>query len=130
MGFGFLMFHSGLRYLILVAGIAMVGYALYGQVMGKPYDKRMRLLGSGYAMLMHLQILAGIAMLFGGMFDPRAGVHIITMVFAAASAQIPVSVMRRRPEAERSFGPIAVFGAVSLVLVALGIVALGKPIIG
>jgi hypothetical protein len=127
---GFFMAHSGWRYLILLGGIAMLGYALYGQLTGKPYDKRMRILGSAYAGLMHMQILLGVAMIFAGTFDPKAGLHIITMGFAAACAQIPVSVMRRRPEAERTFGPHAVFGALSIVLVVLGIVSLGRPIVG
>ena len=130
MAFGFLMAHSGWRYLVLLGGIAMTAYALYGQLKGIPYDKRMRVMGSAYAGLMHLQILLGVAMLFAGTFSSRAGIHIITMIFAAACAQIPVSVMRRRPEAERSFGPYAVFGAISLALVVLGIVSLGKPIVG
>jgi hypothetical protein len=130
MAFGFFMAHSGWRYLILLGGIAMVGYALYGQLTGRDYDRRMRILGSAYAGLMHLQILLGIAMIFAGRFGPGSGVHIITMGFAAACAQIPVSVMRRRPEAERTFGPYAVFGALSLALVFLGIASLGRPIIG
>lgn len=130
MAFGFFMAHSGWRYLILLCGIAVVGYALYGQLTGRAYDKRMRVLGSAYAGLMHLQILLGIAMIFAGTFSPGAGIHIITMLFAAACAQIPVSVMRRRPEAERTYGPFAVFGALSMAIVVLGIVALGKPIIG
>ncbi len=129
----FFMAHSGWRYLILLAGLVMVGYALYGQVTDKVYDKRMRILASAYAGLIHFQILIGIALIFAstfGNFSSRAGVHIITMMFAAACAQIPVSVMRRRPEADRTFGPFAVFGALSLALIVLGIVTLGRPIVG
>ena len=130
MAYGFFMAHSGWRYLVLLGGIAMTVYALYGQLRGRPYDKPMRILGSAYAGLMHLQILLGVAMLFAGTFSSGSGVHIITMIFAAACAQIPVSVMRRRPEKERTFGPYAVFGALSLALVVLGIVSLGRPIVG
>lgn len=130
---GFLMAHSGWRYMILLGAILMVGYALHGQLTGKPFDKRMRILGSAYAGLMHLQILFGLALIFArtfGSFSPQVGIHIITMLLAAACAQIPVSVMRRRPETERTFGPYAVFGALSIALIVLGIVTLGKPIIG
>ena len=124
------MAHSGWRYLVLLGGVAMVAYALYGQVTGKPYDKRMRILGSAYAGLLHLQIVLGVALMFSGRFNPQAGLHIVTMLFAAACAQIPVSVMRRRPDDKKSFGPYAVLGAVSLALVFLGIISLGRPIIG
>jgi len=130
MAYGMFMAHSGWRYLILLAGIAMIGYALYGQLTGKEYDKPMRVLGSVYAGLMHLQILLGIAVIFAGRFNPQAGLHIILMFFAAAVAQIPVSVMRRRPPEERTFGPFAVFGAVSMALVVVGIWSLGRPIVG
>jgi hypothetical protein len=130
MAFGFFMAHSGWRYLILLGGIATVAYALYGQLTGRSYDKPMRVLGSAYAGLIHLQILLGIAMIFAGRFSSGSGVHIITMLFAAACAQVPVSVMRRRPEADRTFGPYAVFGALSLALVVLGIGALGRPVFG
>jgi len=130
MAYGMLMAHSGWRYLILLAGIAMIGYALYGQMTGKQYDKPMRVLGSVYAGLIHFQILLGIAVIFAGQFNPQAGLHIILMIFAAAVAQVPVSVMRRRPEEEKTYGPFAVFGAVSMALVVVGIWSLGRPLVG
>jgi len=130
MAYGMLMAHSGWRYLILLAGIVMIGWALYGQVTDREYGKPMRFLGSAYAGLMHFQILLGVALLFAGRFNPGAGRHIILMLFAAAVAQVPVSVMRRRPEEERTHGPYAVFGAVSLALVVVGIWVLGRPLVG
>ena len=30
--------HSGLRYLVMIAGLVVIGYALYGMATGRPYD--------------------------------------------------------------------------------------------
>ena len=47
MGNFFLNAHSGLRYLILLAGVLTVLYALYGVASGRAYDKTIRILASG-----------------------------------------------------------------------------------
>ena len=36
--------HSGLRYLVLLAGVLVLGYAGYGQATKREYDKTMRIL--------------------------------------------------------------------------------------
>ncbi len=122
--------HSGFRYLILLLGIATVLYALFGAITKRPYDKPMRALSSGLAGAMHLQILLGFALLFSGRFSPAIAIHFLVMLLAAASAQIPVSVMRRRPAEEKSYLPHAIGAAVALALIAAGLVAIGRPIVG
>ena len=124
MSYFFFMAHSGWRYLILLAGLATVVYGLYGAVTNRAYDKPMRVTSSVFAGTMHAQILIGIAMLFAGQFNPQSGLHIVMMLFAAACAQIPVSVMRRRPVEQRTYAPHAVFAAASLAMIVLGIVSL------
>jgi hypothetical protein len=52
------------------------------------------------------------------------------MLLAATSAQIPVSVMRRRPIEERSYLPHAIWAVVALALIAGGVVAIGRPLVG
>jgi heme A synthase len=126
----FFQMHSGWRYLIILAGFLVIAYGLYGALTNRPMDKRMQLLGSTLAILMHIQILIGIAMIFAGRFDPKAGLHVIIMIFAAGTAQIPVSVMRRRPEEARTYGPYAVFGALTMALIFAGITSLGRPFVG
>ncbi len=122
--------HSGFRYLILLLGVATVLYALFGAITKRPYDKPMRALSSGLAGAMHLQILLGFALLFSGRFSPAIAIHFLTMLLAATSAQIPVSVMRRRPAEEKSYLPHAVWAVLALALVAAGLVAIGRPIVG
>ncbi len=122
--------HSGLRYLILLGGVLTVLYAAYGVASGRTYDKPMRILASSFVGTMHLQILLGLALLFSGRFQPALTGHIFMMLFAAAAAQIPVSVMRRRPEEQKSYLPHGVGALAALAMIAAGILAIGRPIVG
>ena len=122
--------HSGLRYLILLAGVLTLLYASYGVVSGRAYDKTIRILASSFAGTIHLQLLLGLALLFSGMFQPQLTGHLFMMLFAAASAQIPVSVMRRRPEELKSYLPHGLGALAALGMIAVGILAIGRPIVG
>ncbi len=122
--------HSGLRYLILLGGVLTVLYAAYGMVSGRAYDKTIRILASSFVGTIHLQILLGLALLFSGRFQPALTGHLFMMLFAAAAAQVPVSVMRRRPEEQKSYLPHGVGALAALALIAAGIMAIGRPIVG
>ncbi len=122
--------HSGLRYLILLGGVLTVLYAAYGAASGRTYDKPMRILATSFVGTMHLQILLGLALLFSGRFQPALTGHIFMMLFAAAAAQIPVSVMRRRPEEQKSYLPHGVGALAALAMIAFGILAIGRPVVG
>jgi heme A synthase len=122
--------HSGLRYLILLGGVLTVLYAAFGMAARRPYDKPMRILASSFVGTMHLQILLGLALLFSGRFQPALTGHIFMMLFAAAAAQIPVSVMRRRPEEQKSYLPHGIGALAALAMIAAGILAIGRPIVG
>ncbi len=122
--------HSGLRYLILLAGILTVLYAAYGVASGRAYDKTIRILASSFAGTIHLQLLLGLALLFSGLFQPALMGHLFMMLFAAAAAQIPVSVMRRRPEERKSYLPHGIGALAALAMIVAGILAIGRPIVG
>jgi heme A synthase len=116
--------HSGVRYLVLLAGFAVLVYAVYGLLTRRPYDQRMRKLGGAFAGLVHLQVLLGIGVLFTGRFYPALGGHIALMVFAAVAAQTVPSVMRRRPMEERTFFPHLIGTLAALALIVAGILAI------
>ena len=122
--------HSGLRYLILLGGVLTVLYATYGVVSSRTYDKTIRILSSSFAGTLHLQILLGLALLLSGRFQPALMGHIFMMLFAAAAAQIPVSVIRRRPEETKSYLPHGVGALVALGIIAAGILAIRPSIFG
>lgn len=122
--------HSGLRYLVLLAGVLVLGYAGYGQATKREYDKKMRILAAVFTGLIDLTVLFGVAHLLTGVFYPQLGGHIVSMVLAAVVAHIVSAVMKRRPVAERTFLPHIVGTLVVLALIAAGILAIGRPIVG
>ena len=122
--------HSGIRYLVLLAGVAVVLYALAGVVGKKPYDPRMRVLSGVFAMFMHLNVLLGLGLLFTRPFAPYLIGHISLMIFAAVTAQVVPSVMRRRPVEERTWMPHLVGAVVALGLVVAGLMAIQAPLFG
>ena len=122
--------HSGLRYLVLLSGIMAVGYAAYGAAKGIPYDKKMRILASAFAGTVDLNVLLGIALIMTRPFYAQLGGHIAMMLPAAIVAHIVPAVMKRRPMNERTYMPHIVATVVALGLVAAGIMAIGRPIVG
>jgi Fe2+ transport system protein B len=122
--------HSGLRYLVLLSGLVVIGYAVFGAVTGRAYDRRMRILAAVFTGLIDLTALFGVAHLFTGTFYPQLGGHIVTMVLAVAVAHIVSVVMKRRVPEQRTYTPHIVGTAVVLALIAVGIMAIGRPIVG
>lgn len=126
---GLLHAHSGLRYLVLLFGVLALGYALWGMVSKRPYDKGMRVLGTSFAGLLHLQVLLGFFLLVSGVFQPMLIGHIFLMLVAAVVAQVPVSVMRRRPVEKRSYAPHAVTTLLALGLIWFGVLSIGRGVL-
>ena len=121
--------HSGLRYLVLAAGVAVALHALYGTLRKRPYTSAMARLAAAFTGLLHLQVLAGFALLLAWPFRAHVIGHVFAMLAAAAVAQLAGSVMKRRPEEERSHLPHLIAAVASLGLVAAGILALGLGIL-
>ncbi len=122
--------HSGLRYLVLFAGILVLGYAVYGQATKREYDKTMRILAAVFTGSIDLTVLLGVAHLMSSVFYPQLSGHIAPMVLAAVVAHLVSAVMKRRPIAERTFMPHIVSTLIVLGLIATGIMAIGRPIVG
>ncbi|MDA0311590.1 MAG: hypothetical protein O2992_05675 [Gemmatimonadetes bacterium] len=122
--------HSGFRYLVLLAGVLVIGYAAYAAATGRPYDKTMRILAAAFTGTVDLTALIGVAYLQSGVFYPQLGGHIVMMVLAAVVAHIVPAVMKRRPMVDRTYMPHIVGTVVVLGLIATGIVAIGRPIVG
>lgn len=126
------MAHSGVRYLVLLFGAACALYALAGWARGRPYDRAMRVIASAFAGTLHLQIVLGVAVILTipGSFSTALMGHILPMAIAAVVAQLPVSVMRRRPGDERTYPPHAVSALIALALIWSGVAAIGRPLLG
>ena len=122
--------HSGVRYLVLLAGVLTLAYALYGAATRRPYDPRMLTLSRVFAVSLHLQVLVGIAVILTGQFYPALIGHIVTMVFAVVVATIVPAVMRKRDPAARGWMPHLIGTVVALALIWAGIVAIGRSPLG
>jgi hypothetical protein len=127
---GLLHAHSGLRYLLLLAGAVALGYALFAVITKRPYDRGLRATAATFAGLLHLQILLGFVLLVSSRFASTALIgHIFMMLFAGIVAQIPLSVMRRRPPEERTVMPHLVATVVALGLIWGGVLSIGRGLL-
>jgi hypothetical protein len=90
----------------------------------------MRIPASAFAGLLHLQVLLGFAVAVSGRFYPSLIGHIFLMLFAAVVAQVPLSVMRRRPPEARTHLPHLVSTVVALGLIWAGVAAIGRGLLG
>lgn len=118
--------HSGLRYLVLLAGVLAVAYFAFGLVTKRPFDKGGRILGASFAGLLHLQVLLGILVLVTRFYYPALIGHIVMMVAAAGVAQALISVNRRK--AQPGYGlPLAGVGLAVLFIIG-GIMAIGRGV--
>lgn len=122
--------HSGFRYLVLLVGLLVIAYAAYGLVTKRPYDRTMRILAVTFTGSVDLTALLGVSYLFVGTFYPQLGGHIVTMILAVVVAHVVSGVMKRRPWEERTYAPHLVGTVIVLALVATGILAIGRPIVG
>lgn len=125
MSTGLLHAHSGLRYLILLLGVLALVRALAGIPGRRTPGRSMAILATSFAGLLHLQVLLGLALVLLGRWRTAVLVHLGCMVAAAIVAQLAPSIMRRRAPEERTHLPYALSAGLGLLLIWLGIRALG-----
>ncbi|MCY1020954.1 hypothetical protein [Pyxidicoccus sp. MSG2] len=118
--------HSGLRYLVLLAGVLALAYFAFGLATKRPFDKGGRILGASFAGLLHTQVLLGILVLVTRIYYPALIGHIVMMVLAAATAQVAMSVNRRRPQPGFVLPLMGV--VLALVFIVGGIMAIGRGV--
>lgn len=124
MGF-VLMFHSIVRWLIVVLGAFVLGKFIVGWLGKSKFTKMDKGLSSGFSGLMDLQVLLGFIYFFwnglaGAGFPMFRIEHMVTMLVAAVVAHLP-SFMKKA-ENKFAIGLYAVVGA--LVLVFIGVARL------
>lgn len=122
--------HSGWRYLVLLALVTNLGYALFGLITRRPYDPLMLKLARILTALVHAEVLLGIALLFTRRFYSALIGHVVMMIFAAVVVTIVPAVMRRRDPAARSWLPHLIGTLVAAALIVLGIMAIGRSPLG
>lgn len=116
--------HSGIRYLVLLLAFANLALLVLGLVQKKPFGKVHRVLGAIFTGTLHLQLLLGIGMVVLGRYYPALVGHIMMMVVAAVTAQVTMSLNRRRPEP--GFVLPLVGAVVALLCITGGLMAIGR----
>jgi heme A synthase len=121
--------HSGLRYLVLLAALGAVVSLAYALAMGRK-DRSARVLPIMFTALLDLQVLLGIGLVMSGVLPDAAVGHLVMMVLALAAAH-GASVLAKRASTERREMIIRLVGiALALLLIAGGIMALGRSVLG
>jgi hypothetical protein len=121
-----LFLHRNAAALAALVGIAVIVYALWGTAKKRPHDKVMKRLAIGYRSLMDLTLFLGLVVIMThhGGFSTDLGMHVVMMLLATAVAHVVPAVMRKRPQEQRTLVPYAVATAVSLGIMAFGIVVI------
>lgn len=121
--------HSGLRYLVLLAGVLALGYSAVAMLRRRPWDRPGRILLVSFVGLVDLQVLIGLVLVFLWPFYAALWGHIVMMVLAAVVAHIAAVINKRRPVETRSH-LVAVLGvAGALILIIGGITSIGRGIV-
>lgn len=121
--------HSGLRYLVLLAGVLAFLYTIVAAVRAKPWDRTGRVLVGAFAGLLDLQIVVGVVLIFVWRFYPALWGHLTMMLLAAASVHGASVLNRRRPPERQSPMAPALGTAGALVLIIGGIAAIQRSIL-
>ena len=121
--------HSGLRYLVLLAGLMAFLYTLIAALRSRPWDRGGRILVSVFAGLLDLQILLGVILAFVWRFYPALWGHLTMMLLAAAAVHGASIINRRRPPERASHMTAALGTAGALILIVGGIAAIQRSIL-
>jgi hypothetical protein len=118
--------HSGVRYLVLLAGILAVLVLLRGLIAGAPYGKAARIASASFVGFVHLQILLGVTLVVLGRWYPALMGHLAMMLLAAAAAQL-LTVWGKKALDANTAHKLSLAGVVvALLLIAGGIFAIGR----
>lgn len=120
--------HSGLRYLVLLAGLVALAWFVWGKLSGRPFVRPAPALLAVFTGLVDLQMLLGIALLAGGLRPPIVWGHVALMVSAVVALHLVGGIHKRRPQ-PRGYGLPLIGVALALTLILVGILSLGRPIL-
>lgn len=118
--------HSGLRYLVLFAGVVAALYALAGWARSRTFDARGRMFGAIFTGLLDLQVLIGILTLFVRPFYGALMGHLTMMVVAVVVAHLVSVRVRRGPASREKFRLQAIGILITIGIIAAGIMAIGR----
>ncbi|HET7229382.1 MAG TPA: hypothetical protein VFJ16_05235 [Longimicrobium sp.] len=122
--------HSGLRYLVLIAGVVALIVMAMGAFGQRPFGKPSRISLAAFSGLLDLQILLGIVMVVLGCFYGALMGHLMMMIVAAVALH-GLSVYARKQADPRRAHTIGLVGVVlAVALIVGGISAIGRSPVG
>ena len=120
--------HSGVRYLVLFAGVIALVWFAWGKVRNRSFGGPAPALLAVFTGVLDVQVLLGISLLIGGRRPPAIGGHVACMVLAAIAIHSTARTHGRRPQ-PKGYG-LPLFGvALALALIVLGILAIGRRVL-
>lgn len=119
--------HSGLRYLVLLAGAVAAVWFLFGWISRKRYGPPAPAALAAFVGLLDLQGLIGVVMYVAGRRAPGIVDHLVVMLGAIVVVHLMAITIKKRPGPIGYGLPLATV-ALGLALIVLGIRLLGRPI--
>lgn len=120
--------HSGLRYLVLLVGMAAIVYFTFGLLTRRPADRAGRVLISAFAGLLDLQIVLGILLIVTGIYYPALIGHLAMMILAAVVIHVTSVIAKRSVDDRRSYALRLGGSVLTMVLIIGGITAIGRSV--
>lgn len=124
------MAHSGLRYLVLLAGFVALIYFAYAVATRSGNERTARIIGSAFAGLIDLQAVLGLIMVALGLFYSALIGHIFMMIAAAVVAHVAMVFGRSSENVARGNAVRLLGVAMALALIIGGILAIGRSVFG
>lgn len=121
--------HSGLRYLVLLLGVVALAAFAWAYLARRPLPAARGLMGA-FVGTLHLQLLLGLALVVGGIWYGALMGHLTLMLVAAVVATVALVRARRAADERRALGVRLGGVAVALLCVVLGILAIGRSVVG
>lgn len=122
--------HSGLRYLVLLAGVAAIVVLLMGYLRGRAYAGPSRGLTAAFTGLLHLQVLLGIGLVLTGIWYGALMGHLAMMIAAAFLMPALSAYAKKQTDGKKAHG-VALAGVVlTLLLILGGIMSIGRGPLG
>lgn len=122
--------HSGLRYVVLLAGLLALAYSLTAALRGNDWSRPGRVFLSIFVGVMDLQVLIGLVLVFVRVFYPALWGHLTLMILAAVAGHVALALNKRRPPERQSHWVAVIGSGLALVLIVGGILSIGRPIFG
>jgi hypothetical protein len=119
--------HSGVRYLVLLAGVIALVWFARGALARRPFVRPSPAILAGFVGFLDLQILLGLALVIGGRRPAAVWGHLTVMLAAAAVIHVVSARQKRRSPGGHGLPLVGV--TLTLALVLVGILAIGRPLL-